>query len=59
VVVDALFSDSQAYAKATFRPTANQLFTLTNFYSFLIIAGFSLLVEGSFWTGLQFLLDYP
>ena len=43
VVVDALFSDSQAYSKATFKPTANHLFTTTNFYSFLICAVFSLL----------------
>lgn len=59
VIVDALFSDTQAYAKATFRPTANQLFTITNFYTFLICAFFSLVVERSFFDSIYFLLNYP
>ena len=42
VVVDALFNDSQAYSKATFKPSANQLFTSTNLYSFYCCIGYTL-----------------
>jgi len=58
VLLDALFTDSQAYSKANFKPTANHLFTITNFYAFL----FSLAV--AFFTGklgesVSFLFKYP
>ena len=37
VLADALFSDSQAYAKVNFKPTANHLFTSANFLAFIFI----------------------
>lgn len=37
LVVDAFFSDSQAYVKATFKPTANHLLVSTSIYSFLFV----------------------
>lgn len=58
VVVDALFSDSQAYSKATFKPSANQLFTYTNLYSFFFCAAYSIL-EGSLVESIKFMLAYP
>lgn len=47
VICDALFSDSQAYAKGSFKPTSNQLFTTANTYAFIIIFLFSVLVDQS------------
>ena len=44
VLADALFSDSQAYAKATFNPTANHLFTSANFLAFIFILIFSIFI---------------
>ena len=58
VVVDALFSDTQAYQKSMYRPTANQLFTVTNFFGFIICAIFSLF-EGSFQDSITFMVHYP
>ena len=58
VVVDALFSDSQAYCKATFKPTANQLFTSTNLFTFIICSAFSI-IEGSLFKCLHFMTNYP
>ena len=58
VVVDALFSDSQAYSKAEFKPTANQLFTVTNFYSFLFCILVAL-IQQSFIPSIKFLINYP
>lgn len=57
-MVDALFSDSQAYSKATFKPTANQLFKYTNLYSFFFCTAYSLL-EGSLLESVKFMLAYP
>lgn len=59
VVVDALFSDSQAYSKAIFKPTPNQLFTSTNFFSFLFCLAFSIVVEQSFVASITFFINYP
>jgi UDP-galactose transporter B1 len=59
VICDALFSDSQAYAKGNFKPTANQLFTTSNFYGFLIIFLFSVFVDQSILPAIQFFKNYP
>ncbi len=59
VVVDAFFSDSQAYSKATFKPTANQLFACTNFFSFVFCLCFSIFVERSFVASITFIVNYP
>ena len=59
MVADALFSDSQAYSKAMFRPSANHLFTWTNFFAFLLCLFFSGVIEGSLVPSLQFLVNYP
>lgn len=59
VVCDALFSDSQAYSKAHFKPTANQLFTVTNGYAFVILFIFSVFVDQTLLPALQFFKDYP
>lgn len=58
VIVDALFSDTQAYQKAKYKPTANQLFTATNLYCFIFSAIFSIL-EGSFSESIKFIINYP
>lgn len=55
MVADALFCDSQAYNKSVFKPSANHLFTSANFFSFLLIAAYSL-ATGTFVPGLQFIL---
>ena len=59
VVADALFSDSQAYSKATFKPTANHLFTWTNLFAFFFCLLFSAVVEGSLLPSIRFVIDYP
>lgn len=59
MIADALFSDSQAYSKAMFKPTSNQLFTITNFYSFIISLLFSVFVDGTFLPSIKFLMNYP
>ena len=58
VVADALFSDSQAYSKANFKPTATQLFTVSNLFAFFFCSVFAL-YDGSFFPSIQFLLNYP
>jgi hypothetical protein len=42
ITFDALFSDSQAYCKAMYKPSQNQLFLAANLYGFLLIFLFSL-----------------
>jgi CRISPR/Cas system-associated protein Csm6 len=42
IICDAFFSDSQAYCKATFKPSQNQLFLAANLYGFLLIFIFAL-----------------
>lgn len=56
---DALFSDSQAYAKGNFKPTANQLFTTANFYGFVMIFLFSVFADQSLLPALHFFKNYP
>lgn len=59
VICDALFSDSQAYAKGSFKPTSNQLFTTANTYAFIIILLFSIFVDKSLFPALEFFKNYP
>lgn len=59
VICDALFSDSQAFSKATFKPTANHLFTVTNFYAFVFICLFSIVGDQSLIPSLVFMKNYP
>jgi drug/metabolite transporter (DMT)-like permease len=59
VICDALFSDSQAYSKGNFKPTANQLFTTTNTYGFVIIFTFSIFGDESLLPTLEFFRNYP
>lgn len=58
VVCDAFFSDSQAYNKGQYKPTANQLFTTTNFFAFIIIF-FVSFIDQSFFPFFDFIRDYP
>jgi len=58
IICDALFSDSQAYCKAVFKPTSNQLFLASNLYGFLLIFIFSL-VTGSLYPSLRFCIHHP
>lgn len=58
IICDALFSDSQAYCKATFKPTSNQLFLASNFYGFLLIFLFALF-SGALLPSLRFCLRHP
>jgi hypothetical protein len=58
LVADALFADTQAFCKSTFKPSSNHLFTSANFYAFLISA-ISALISGTFFPGLQFVLEHP
>jgi UDP-galactose transporter B1 len=59
VIVDALFADSQAFCKATFKPTGNQLFTITNFYTFVICLLFSAFGDQTLIPSIKFLINYP
>ncbi len=58
IIADALFSDSQAFSKVTFKPSSNHLFTATCFYSFLLVFLFSL-VKGQAVEQINFCLDHP
>jgi UDP-galactose transporter B1 len=55
---DAFLCDNQAYNKAVFKPSVNHLFVSTNFWAFLLIAGYAI-ATGSFFPGLQFILEHP
>ena len=58
VLSDALFSDSQAYAKAAFGPNATQLFTTINLGALVfttLVAG----LQGTILQSLAFVRDYP
>lgn len=59
MICDALFSDSQAYAKGSFKPTSNQLFTTANTYAFIIILLFSIFIDKSLFPALEFFKNYP
>jgi hypothetical protein len=54
MVTNALFCDSQAYTKATFKPSANHLFTIANLFGFIISASYAL-ATSSFFPGLKFI----
>lgn len=58
ITADALFSDSQAYEKHCFKPTANHLFTSANFYTFLIVLIFSFL-SGEGFEQIHFCINHP
>lgn len=58
VVSDALFSDSQAYAKANYKPTANHLFTSANLFAFIFVLAYAVL-SGEIFKQLKFCKDHP
>ena len=58
VICDALFTDSQAYSKAHFKPTSNQLFTITNFYAFIFSLGLALF-SSKLLESIEFVRNYP
>ena len=58
VVSDAMFSDSQAYSKANFHPTANHLFTSANLFAFIFVLG-SALLTGDFFKSIRFCVRHP
>ena len=58
MTADALFSDSQAYSKSMFKPTANHLFTSANFLTFIFVALFSVF-QGQFIDQIQFCINHP
>jgi UDP-galactose transporter B1 len=58
MTADAFLCDNQAYSKALFKPSVNQLFVSTNFWAFFFVAGYSI-TTGSFFSGLKFLLEHP
>lgn len=58
VMSDALFSDSQAYAKVNFKPTANHLFTSANFLTFLFVISISLFA-GKLGDQIWFCTEHP
>lgn len=59
MICDALFSDSQAYSKGSFKPTANQLFTTTNLFGFVFILLFSIFGDQTLLPALEFFKNYP
>jgi drug/metabolite transporter (DMT)-like permease len=58
VICDALFSDTQAYCKANFKPTPNHLFLASNLYGFALIFIFSI-ISGELKTSLHFCIQHP
>ena len=58
IVCDALFSDSQAYCKANFKPSPNQLFLAANLYGFLLIFTWALL-SGELKASVRFCVRHP
>ena len=58
VVSDAMFSDSQAYSKANFKPTANHLFTCANFFGFVFVLS-SGIFTGEVYKQLRFCYRHP
>ncbi len=55
MVADAFFCDAQAYIKASYRPTANQMFTAVNLCACLLSLGFSLMT-GQLFAGMRFIM---
>lgn len=58
IVADAFFSDSQAYSKVTFKPTANHLFTAANLFAFFFVFSIAV-VTGEFIPSMVFLIEHP
>lgn len=58
IFADAFFTDSQAYSKVNFKPTANHLFTSANFFGFLFVLIFSIL-KGEADNQLRFCMRHP
>lgn len=58
ITADALFSDSQAYSKAYFKPSSNHLFTCTSFFAFVYVFVFSFL-SGEGIAQLKFCINHP
>lgn len=58
ITADALFSDSQAYSKVEFKPTSNQLFTCTSFFSFLYVFIFTFIIGEGF-EQIHFCINHP
>lgn len=58
VICDALFSDSQAYCKAHFKPSSNQLFLASNLYGFMFIFAFSIIM-GELRASIIFCINHP
>lgn len=59
ILCDALFSDSQAYSKANFKPSANQLFTTANFFTFVFTFFYSIAIDGSIIPSMLFCMNHP
>ena len=57
ITFDAFFSDSQAYCKAMFKPSQNQLFLAANLYGFALIFLFALF-SGELVPSLKFLMKH-
>ena len=58
IFADAFFTDSQAYSKVHFKPTANHLFTSANFYGFVFVLLFSI-IKGEADNQLRFCIRHP
>lgn len=58
IVSDAFFSDSQAYSKVSFHPTANHLFTAANKWAFLFVFT-NAAVQGELIPSIKFLINHP
>jgi len=58
IVADAFFSDSQAYSKVTFKPTANHLFTAANKFAFLFVF-INAAIQGELVPSIKFLINHP
>jgi UDP-galactose transporter B1 len=58
IVSDAFFSDSQAFSKVTFKPTANHLFTAANKWAFIFVF-INAAVTGELIPSIKFLYTHP
>jgi drug/metabolite transporter (DMT)-like permease len=58
IVSDAFFSDSQAYSKVTFKPTANHLFTAANKFAFFFVFT-NAAISGELIPSIKYLFSHP
>jgi UDP-galactose transporter B1 len=58
IISDAFFSDSQAFSKVTFHPTANHLFTAANKWAFLFVF-VNAIVQNELIPSVNFLINHP